>query len=176
MLFLFDSINNSFTWQHGEINLGDGKATLIVPEGYKYLDEEQSKKVLTDLWGNPPSDTYGMLFKENEFPLDSMMSFVIEISFTEDGYVDDEDAENIDYDELLEDMKKSVIENNELRVKEGYGKMELIGWANKPYYDSDKKKLYWAKELLFEGDELSTLNYDVRILGRKGYLVILNLY
>ena len=169
---LIDSINHSFTWQHGEIQLGDGVATLDVPSGYKYLDPAQSKTVLTDLWGNPPAETYGLLFHENDNPLDSTISFVIEISYTEDGYVKDNDADKIDYDDLLADMKESIKENNPVRKEQGYPTMELIGWAAPPYYDKEQKKLHWAKELLFEDSPESTLNYDVRILGRRGFLVL----
>ena len=42
--------------------------------------------------------------------------------------------------------------------------------TRKPFYDSENKKLYWAKELKFEDSEINTLNYNIRILGRKGYL------
>jgi uncharacterized membrane-anchored protein len=50
--------------------------------------------------------------------------------------------------------------------------MDLIGWASTPYYDSDKKILHWAKEFKVEDEEINTLNYNVRILGRKGVLVL----
>jgi uncharacterized membrane-anchored protein len=33
-----------------------------------------------------------------------------------------------------------------------------------------KKILHWAKELKFDENETHTLNYDVRVLGRKGVL------
>jgi uncharacterized membrane-anchored protein len=46
----------------------------------------------------------------------------------------------------------------------------MIGWANKPFYDKDKKVLHWAKNLKFGNSNENTLNYDVRILGRKGVL------
>lgn len=169
---IIDSINQSFVWQDGEVLLGDGQATLIVPFGYKYLNPQQTKIVLTDYWGNPPSDSYGMLFKKDEFPLDSVMSFVIEISYSEEGYVEDEEADKIDYDDLLDDLKSSIKEGNPIRKEQGYSTMELIGWASSPFYDKEHKKLHWAKELLFEGEKESTLNYDVRILGRRGYLVM----
>ncbi len=47
---VLDSINHSFTYQTGVIELGEGLATLKVPEGFKFLDEAQSQRVLTDLW------------------------------------------------------------------------------------------------------------------------------
>jgi uncharacterized membrane-anchored protein len=45
-----------------------------------------------------------------------------------------------------------------------------VGWAEKPHHDASAKKLYWAKELNFEGSPSHTLNYDVRVLGREGVL------
>ena len=48
--------------------------------------------------------------------------------------------------------------------------MTLVGWASAPYYDEVDKKLHWAKELNFDGYDVNTLNYDIRVLGRKGYL------
>jgi uncharacterized membrane-anchored protein len=71
---------------------------------------------------------------------------------------------------MLKDMKDATESNNEARKKAGYGAMHLIGWAENPHYDAAAKKLYWAKELKFEGSQSNTLNYDVRVLGRKGLL------
>jgi len=95
----------------------------------------------------------------------------INITYSEDGYIDDDDAKDIDYDDLLETMKEDVKLANEYRVEHGYPKVDLVGWASPPFYDFEAKKLHWAKELDFEGTpENNTLNYNIRILGRKGYL------
>ncbi|MEO0570568.1 MAG: DUF2167 domain-containing protein [Bacteroidota bacterium] len=168
--FVLDSINNSFNFQQGSIELGEGIATLQVPEGFKYLDGAQSNRVLTELWGNPPEETMGLLFPNDSKVMGDDFTYAIEITYSEDGYIDDEDAEEIDYDELLETMKEDTKEQNEYRRKMGYGAIEMIGWASKPFYDSNTKKLHWAKELRFEGENENTLNYNIRILGRKGYL------
>ena len=50
---VLDSINDSFTYQYGEITIGDDLATLQVPKSFGFLDAEQSQRLLTDLWGNP---------------------------------------------------------------------------------------------------------------------------
>ncbi len=50
--------------------------------------------------------------------------------------------------------------------------MDLVGWAAKPYYDKERKVLHWAKEFAVEGTQEHTLNYDVRVLGRKGVLTL----
>ncbi|WP_200975445.1 DUF2167 domain-containing protein [Echinicola sp. 20G] len=167
---LVDSINSSFTYQYGTIILGDNIATLQVPEGYKYLDTEQSSYVLTELWGNPPEEVLGLLFPEDIGPMSDDFTYAVEINYAEEGYIDDEDAQEIDYDDLLEEMQSDTDEANSYRIEEGYEKIELVGWASEPFYDYKSKKLHWAKELKFGEQEINTLNYNIRILGRKGYL------
>lgn len=171
LAFLQDSIESTMNYETGEIILGDGIATLQVPQGYKYLNPEQSKYVMADLWGNPPTETLGMLFPEGSTIFDDQ-GYAIEINFEDMGYVDDEDAEDIDYDELLGSMQEDVKENNEARSAAGYAAVDLVGWASPPYYDAVNKKLHWAKELHFEGEEWNTLNYNIRVLGRKGVMVL----
>ena len=165
-----DSINNSFTYQRGEITLGDGLAIINVPEGFKFLDSEQSKRVLTDLWGNPPSEPIGLLFPDDMTPMHDNFTYAVEIEYAEEGYIEDEDAEDLDYDDLLEEMQEDAKAGNPERTELGYPTIELVGWASQPYYDQENKKLHWAKELKFEDYDVNTLNYNIRVLGRKGYL------
>lgn len=167
-----DSVNQSFHFQTGKVALPGGLAEINVPAGFKYLNADQSAYVLTQLWGNPPSETMGLLFPEQSGPFDTNFVYAVEISYTEDGFVDDEDAADIDYDDLLGDMKDDVLEENKTREEMGYPTYELVGWATPPYYDQPNKKLHWAKELKFEESDINTLNYNIRILGRKGYLVL----
>ena len=81
-----DSIEQSLKYQHGTVQLGDGFASLVVPEGYKFLDAAQSTYVLTNLWGNPPSDVLGLLFPENISPLSENFTYAVEISYSEEGF------------------------------------------------------------------------------------------
>lgn len=165
-------MDSSFQYQYGTIDLKNGIATLVVPEGYKFLDAEQSQYVLTTLWGNPPDEsTLGLLFPEQGSPLLNML-YAIEITYSEEGYIDDEDAQDLDYSELLEQMQSDTQDNNEARAAEGYPTMQLLGWAVPPFYDAEQKKLHWAKEIKFEGIEENTLNYNIRVLGRRGYLML----
>lgn len=165
-----DSINATFEYQYGEVTLGNGIATLTVPEGFKYLNPERSIYVLTELWGNPESPTMGLLFPEESDPMTVGVGYAVDITFEEEGYIEDDDAEDIDYDDLLEEMQEDIKEGSKQRVAMGYESLELLGWASEPFYDSENKKLHWAKELQFGDMEESTLNYDVRVLGRRGYI------
>jgi uncharacterized membrane-anchored protein len=171
-----DSVNNTLKYSAGKIKPEDVHIMLNVPDEFKYLNKDQSKYVLTKLWGNPESEAegvIGMIFPKNADPFsDSTYAFVV--TYSEIGYVKDEDAGKINYDEMLKNLQEEEKEENEKRVKAGYPAVHLVGWAQKPYYDNQKKVLHWAKELKFgDAEGGNTLNYEIRILGRKG-MVSLN--
>jgi len=168
-----DSIDNSLQYEYGEQTIGEGLAILTVPAGFKFLNGKDTEMILTDVWGNPPSDpadqSLGMLVPES-FSVLSDSNYAINITYSAEGYIKDEDAQDIDYDELLKEMKEDIVLASKQREEMGYESIELVGWASQPFYDAESKKLHWAKELKFGGAEENTLNYNIRILGRKGYL------
>ena len=127
--------------------------------------------MLVKLWGNPPSDNkpLGLLIPAGMTPVSSNC-WVVTIDYNENGYVKDDDAAKINYDDLLKKMQAGIAENNQARQKAGYPAISLVGWAAPPRYDSATHKLYWAKQLKFAGEETDTLNYSIRMLGRHGVL------
>jgi uncharacterized membrane-anchored protein len=162
----------SLNFQKGAITLPGGVASLNLPEGFHYLSPEDTESVLVTAWGNPPGNkTLGMLMQSPDDIL-ADDSWAAIIGYEEDGYVSDENADSIDYASVLADMQASSREANEERVEAGYDEVELVGWAATPRYDKIANKLYWAKELRFGDIPVNTLNYNVRILGRKGVLVL----
>jgi len=161
-----------FNYQTGIVDLPNGVAFLDVPESFRYVGPDDAQRFLEEGWGNPDgSGSLGMLLPV-ETDLFGPEGWAVIITYQEDGFISDEDADQIDYDELLASMQESVVESNKQRLELGYEPIELIGWAEKPHYDAVAKKMYWAKELKFGADETHTLNYNVRILGRKGVLVM----
>ena len=165
-----DSVDNALHWESNTVSIANGIAKLNLSQHFRYLNPEQSNYVLHDLWGNPPrTDVLGMIFPADAGPFtDSSFAFII--TFDEDGYVKDKDADKINYDDMLKDLKAAEPEENKERRKNGYVPIHMVGWAEQPYYDQKNKVLYWAKELRFGDDSINTLNYDVRVLGRKGVL------
>ncbi|MCW3072221.1 MAG: putative rane-anchored protein-like protein [Bacteroidetes bacterium] len=167
-----DSAMKALDYKTGKIMIQGDLATVTVPDGFAYLDSKDAQFVLTDLWNNPEDhDILGMLVPKGVDLLASE-SWAIIYSYEEDGHVDDDDAEDTDYAELLGDMQKEISADNSSRVAAGYPAMELIGWAKTPFYDKASHKLHWAKEIKFGTDSLNTLNYNIRMLGRKGVLVM----
>lgn len=168
-----DAFLASLKFQTGKISLPNGIATVDLPTNFRYLSPADSERLLVEAWGNPPGNkTLGMILPTETSPL-SEAGWGVVITYTEDGHVKDEDADKIDYASLLDDMKKEAEEANKERVKQGYSAMHLVGWAEPPSYDKSARKLFWAKE--YSGDHQgseNSLNYNIRVLGRKGVLVL----
>ena len=160
----------SLQFQTGDVAIPEAKAHLQLGEGFRYLPKADARKVLEQLWGNPPdNDIIGMIVP-TDTPLLSDSSWATVVTYVDDGHVSDADAAKIDYAKMLSDMKEQTQSQNEARKKGGYDAIELIGWAAPPRYDAQGKKLYWARELSIGNNSGHTLNYDIRVLGRTGYL------
>jgi len=166
-LQLIDSLH----YQSGKINVDAAHAVLNLNAEFRFLDAADAQKVLSELWGNPPDDkVLGMLVPVAAPLSDPKKSWAVVITYKDDGYVSDKDAAGIDYDAMLKEMQQGTAEANAERKRLGYPEVQLVGWATKPHYDASTNKLYWAKELAFDGGRTHALNYDIRVLGRGGYL------
>ncbi|HTI70171.1 MAG TPA: DUF2167 domain-containing protein [Candidatus Limnocylindria bacterium] len=159
--------------KQGKVDLKSGLATANIPPQFYLLGSDDAEKVLTKLWGNPPGDTkpLGLLYPTNESLLSTNLWAVV-IRYQEDGYVKDTDANSINYDQLLKEMQDGTKAANEERTKKGYPAIDLVGWAAPPRYDAATHKMYWAKEIKFGDSDENTLNYNLRVLGRKGVLTL----
>ncbi|WP_276135195.1 DUF2167 domain-containing protein [Polluticoccus soli] len=165
-----DSVETTMNYQHGKVALKE-YANLTLPETYKFIPADKAQFILHDLWGNPERpDVLGMVVK-SDFAVSTTGAWAFIVTYDEDGFVKDEDAADINYDDLLKEMQGGEAEENKARKEQGYESVHIVDWAAKPYYDNDNKVLHWAKKIQFGEDaENLTLNYDVRILGRKGVL------
>ncbi|HEX3121878.1 MAG TPA: DUF2167 domain-containing protein [Rhodanobacteraceae bacterium] len=166
-LQLIDSLH----YRSGKINVDAAHAALNLNAEFRFLDAADAQKVLSELWGNPPDDkVLGMLVPVAAPLSDPKKSWAVVITYKDEGYVSDKDAAGIDYDAMLKEMQEGTAEANAERKRLGYPEVQLVGWATKPHYDASTNKLYWAKELAFDGGREHALNYDIRVLGRGGYL------
>lgn len=164
------SFVDSLAFRDGEIAVPEAHARLKLGEGFRYLEKADARRVLEDFWGNPADDTVlGMLVPASD-PLGTDHSWAVILNWSDDGHVSDADAAEIDYTQLLADMQQETRDAAPALKEAGYPTAELVGWAQPPRYDAVGKRLHWAKHLQFEGQDGGTLNYDIRVLGREGYL------
>lgn len=159
----------NFQYQTGDIVLPNKVVTLHLGEGYRYLDASETNRLIM-AWGNESyPGSQGAIIPASVDPM-TAEGWAVILTYADDGHIDDSDASEIDYEELLADMKKGTEEHNEARREANIPAMHIVGWAEPPRYDAEAKKLYWAKELSLEGHDRHSLNYDVRVLGREGVL------
>jgi uncharacterized membrane-anchored protein len=156
----------------GDVAVPGAEATLHLGSKYYFLDAADSKQVLKE-WGNPPSaadGVLGMVFPAGKSFLDDTWAGVI--TYEQSGYVSDEDADKVDYQKYVDEAHKGEDAENEQRKKDGFSSVHLVGWAQPPTYDRAHHYLIWAQDIKFGGAEEDTLNYDIRVLGRRGVLSV----
>jgi uncharacterized membrane-anchored protein len=161
---------NSLEYKEGSIPLSGGKANIALKDGFKYLDAANARKLLVEVWANPPqvaSEVVGVIVPPDFAPTGDN-SWAVTVEFKDDGYVKDEEFDSMNFNKVLKEMIEGSKEASKARVAAGYGKMELTGWATQPRYDKGTHKLYWAKRFNVD-DAVESLNYDIRVLGRHGY-------
>ena len=157
--------------QTGDIAIPGANATLHLGQGYYYLPPDEAKRVLTDVWGNPPAvadGVLGIVLPAGKTASSSVWGAVI--TYENSGYVTDDDAQTADYDGILTQLRSGEEENNRQRREQGYPAMNLVGWAQPPAYDRATHSVVWARDLKVAGSPVDSLNYDVRLLGRGGVL------
>ena len=162
---------DSIKGQTGAIQLPSAHCTLNVPEGFVFLGPYDSKHLLVDYWGNLEDRLNGVLgtMVKGDAGIFYNVETAYVVSYDNCGYVSDKDAINIDYDALLKDMQEGVEEEN--KNNPTGQRWELLGWGWHPTYDNQKKVLAWSKHYRIDGEQ-EVLNYDVRVLGKAGFVVI----
>ena len=161
----------SLHFQDGAVELPGKIATLQLPPAFRYLPPADAARVL-GVWGNPPdAKTLGMIVPASTSVLGEG-GWAVVVTYDKDGHIKDDDADKIDYDDLLKDMQSAIADGNAERKKQGYEGLVLKGWAERPSYDKASHKMYWAKQIHFDDAAQDTLNYNVRVLGREGVLVL----
>ncbi|WP_447755198.1 DUF2167 domain-containing protein [Sphingopyxis fribergensis] len=166
-----EKLLGSLERQTGTIPIQAAKADLVLGDKYYFVGPEQSRTILVDIWRNPPASAngvLGMVFPKGKSFVDDTWSAVI--TFESTGYVSDDDAKTIDYNEMLADMRASdEAQAPDIRAQ-GYPAGILQRWAQQPTYDGGKHSLVWARDIKFDDMPEDSLNYDIRLLGREGVL------
>ncbi|HEX5052818.1 MAG TPA: DUF2167 domain-containing protein [Planctomycetota bacterium] len=141
-------------------------AEVKLTDGWTFLRGPDGRRFLKDLGNDPGPAILGVAIPPD---FEDSHAFAV-YTYIDDGHVADDDAP--DYDQLLADMKADAVQQSKARKKAGQGGVKLLGWAEDPHYDKAEHKLFWAEKLEFEGNDGLTLNYNVRVLGRTGHLVV----
>jgi uncharacterized membrane-anchored protein len=153
-------------WEPGPKDVALGHDIKIdLPPGYAYLPPGPAGKLLEKNGGFHNENVLGLIAST-----DPKEDWFVVARFEDSGFIKDD--EKIDADELLSAMRDGAKESNEERQKRGFKPLSVDGWSEPPHYDAGKHHLVWA--LIVSDPDGKSVNYNTRILGRKGY-VSLNL-
>jgi uncharacterized membrane-anchored protein len=156
---------------YGDVGVPTSDATLHLGKDYYFLDASEAKQVLTEGWGNPANavdDVLGMVFPAGKTFVDDAWGAVV--TYHQTGYVTDDDAKSADYSKIIADFQSGEDKLNGEREKQGFPVQHLVGWAQQPSYNALTHSVIWARDIKFGDQTDDTLNYDVRLLGRRGVL------
>jgi uncharacterized membrane-anchored protein len=147
-------------WQKGPAQGQVGSvATITVPDGMMFLDAHGTRRFL-ELTGNPPRDNRYTLAPRD-------LSWFSIFIFDPSGYVRDD--EKLDAAALLKKLQDGDSRQNDERRRLGMHALHTDGWHVPPHYDVQNKRLEWGVRLRTESGE-QTVNYAVRLLGRRGVM------
>jgi uncharacterized membrane-anchored protein len=151
-------------WELGPTTGGIAStATLQVPEGFAFLGAAGTRD-LEVLMQNPPSSVDQFVVA----PLD--LTWVAYFSFSPVGYVKDD--ESLDAAELLDRISEGTRQSNVERRKRGWETLRVVGWSFQPKYDGQLNALEWAILAEREQDQSKIVNYNTRLLGRRGVMEV----
>lgn len=153
----FDVLNGPVTAKLGTVS------QIEVPEGFVFLDGKGTRALLAASGERTSGNELGFLRPTNA-------PWSVFFEFDEIGYVKDAEKEKLDADALLESIKKGTEAQNKHREAAGHPPLIVVGWEQPPKYNPESQNLEWAVRATSEGQPI--LNYNTRLLGRKGAMEV----
>jgi uncharacterized membrane-anchored protein len=138
---------------------------MDLPEKDSFLAPPEAGQLMEKLGNFHNEDLLGLVVSNDE-----KSTWLVTIRYDDAGYV--KDTEKIDADELLTAIKDGTEEGNKEREAHGFKPLHVTAWSETPRYDRSVHHLVWA--LLANSDDGDSVNFNTRVLGRKG-IVSLNL-
>lgn len=144
------------------VKVGEG-ASLAVPEGAIFGDAEATRSMLEKSGNLTSGREVGMLLSDEA-----------EVIFEFDpiGYVKDDDKDALDADKMLASLREGQEEANTQLKSLGRAELEIARWQVKPHYESTLHNLEWGPVVKNKQNGHETVNYNVRLLGRRGVMEV----
>lgn len=158
----------------GPMNASLGSiAQLQVPKSYRFLDSQGAAEFLRITHNIPTGRELGVVMPSHEAMKDPKNQWFMLFSYEEIGYVKDDEKDNLNdqtADTLLDNFRKGTEQDNIMRKQKGWAPLVIDGWEQKPFYDNVTNNLTWAVRT--KGEEGTGVNYDSRVLGRRGVMQV----
>lgn len=137
-------------------------AEIKVPEGFAFAGHETATRSLRAM-GNLVGDEVAGLLEP------AKADWFVVFFFDKVGYVKDDEKATLDAAALLEQRKQGSERANEERARAGLPLLHVVGWSVPPHYDETTHNLEWGLRLTSTSGG-QTVNYEVRLLGRRGVM------
>ena len=144
------------------------QATLAIPADTIFIPKAEGMRMLRALGNTVSGDTHQGLV----LGLKSTDGWIVVVRYLKEGYIKDDEAKDWNADELLQNLKEGTAESNKDRVARGFPEVEIIGWIEKPTYESKSHELVWSLRSKHKGEPdggVNGVNYNTYALGREGY-------
>lgn len=149
------------------IALGN-QGSLNLPPHFVFIPQTAAQRIMKAMGNGDCPEMLGLIMSDN--PDDTWM---VSVDYTASGYINDEDTQHWNTDDLYESVRRGTEEGNKERRALGQPAMHLVGWAEKPQYDPNRHYLIWSVALQEDGEKDTTINYNTYVLGREGYLTLM---
>lgn len=153
----FDVLNGPATAKLGAVS------RVQVPEGFVFVDGDGTRALLAASGERTSGNELGFLRPTNA-------PWSVFFEFDAIGYIKDAEKEELDADALLDSIKRGTEAQNKHRQAAGHPPLIVVGWEQVPKYNPESQNLEWAIRATSEGRAL--LNYNTRLLGRKGTMEV----
>lgn len=138
-------------------------AVVDVPADFMAADARGTKQFLEATRNLPNGRELATLIHTKD-------KYFIIFEFDSVGYVKDDDKDELDADAMLKNIREGQIEANKILAQRGDPQLEVTGWHSPPHYDEASHNLEWAPLLKDLSNNDISVNYNVRILGRRGVM------
>jgi uncharacterized membrane-anchored protein len=149
-----------------EIKLLDQAALKIAPDE-AFIPTTEANRIMAAMGNAQNPRRQGLVIGR-----DKDANWIVDIDWTNEGYVRDGDAKKWKADELLENLRQGTEDGNAERMARGLPALDVIGWVEPPTYDVAAHRLVWSLSLKDRGAPENlprTINYNTYALGREGY-------
>lgn len=161
---LLDKIE-SFGWTREGLGKLGNRAQVAIPKGYRFTDGNGTREMMKIFENIPTERELGMLMTEGLGPW-------IIFEFDDVGYVKDDEKDKLDADALLKTLQEGQNAANARRRELGMDELHLVGWAVPPRFNDQTKNLEWATRIRAMPDGGESINYNTRLLGRRGVMEV----
>ena len=146
-----------------------GDATLDLPDGFAFLPEKAAREFMKRIGNDTDEGFRGIVLPRKR------NNWFVFLEYNASGYIKDDDAKEWDADSMLADIRRNTETANVERKVRGVPELEILGWVEKPHYDSATHRMIWsisARDKATKNDAGNIINYRTLVLGRQGYIAL----